>query len=163
MGMNASAHLAYGYDLGSEDDFKAAERSEYGSPKLPWYDPEEDDEDDSEPTGEFSELAMRVLLDSIGFTERWAEGTGYFDRERAAEKQLGVEFTFSGSSEYPGWLLVAKGSDRNVSWAEAMTLDPAELAADRPEWDARLAAALTALGITPTQDGSAWLVFPSYG
>ena len=44
-------------------------------------------------------------------------------------------------------------------------LDPAELTI-RPVaegWDAKVVTALTALGITPTQDCPKWLVYPSYG
>lgn len=164
MGSNPSAHLAYGYDLGSEEDFKAAERGEYGSPKLPWYDTddEDDEDDDSEPTGDFPELAERVLLESIGFTETDWSADGYFERERAAKARLGVEFTFSGG-DVPGWILIASGSEQSVDWAETILLNPAELAMARTDWDAKLAAALATLGITPTQDGPGWIVFPSYG
>ncbi|WP_426513143.1 hypothetical protein ACPPVO_22455 [Dactylosporangium sp. McL0621] len=59
-------------------------------------------------------------------------------------------------------MLIASGSEREACNADVLLLDPAELAADRPDWDAALAAALDALGITPNQGGPAWLVFPSY-
>lgn len=167
MGMTASAHLAYGYDLGSVEDFKAEKRSEYGSPKLPWFDQEEDEDDGSEPAGDFAGLAERVLLDSIGFTERYTEdaGSDYFRREREAKARLGVEVGFSGHPDYPGWILVATGSEKSVDWAETMTLDPFVLERTPIDegWDGKLEAALAALGITPTQGGPCWLVYPSYG
>lgn len=157
MGMNVEATLAYGYDLGSMEDFKATQRGEYGSPELPWFDEEDED------TG-FPDAAEKVLLASVGFTEEWAPGLeGHFDRKRAAEAQVGVDFDYAGSHDYPGFILCATGSKQSVDWAETLTLDPAELSLPRPEWDVKLSAALTALGITPTQDGPRWLVFPFYG
>lgn len=161
MGMSAEATLAYGYDLGTLEDFKAAERDEYGGPNLPWL-PEDDDSE-----GFASEVEDRLLA-AVGFTEEWTPGAaerGYYDRKRAAEKASGVDLDYSGHADYSGWVLIAKGSDVSVDWAEVMTLDMAELT-NSPAvegWDAKLVAALTALGITPTQDGPKWLVYPSYG
>lgn len=161
MGSAARAYLVYGFDLGTDEDFKAAERGEYDEPILPWL--PGDDGNDDEVEG-FADAALRVLLASVGFTEEWsADSEGYFDRKRAAEQQIGVEFDFSGSGDYPGYVLLASGSSRSVEWAETMSLDAAALAAPRPEWDAKLAAALAALGIHPTQDRPRWLVYPCYG
>jgi hypothetical protein len=155
MGMDPEARLAYGYDLGTFEDFKATPRSEYGGPELPWLD---------EDSTDLAAAAEPILLASVGFTEEWTAGNeGFFDRQCAAEEALGVDFDFAGTHDYPAFLLVAKGSQRSVEWADSMTLDPAEIATARPDWDVKLAAALTALGITPTQDGPKWLVFPFYG
>ncbi len=159
MGMDVEATLAYGYDLGTLEDFAASQRSKYGSPELPWLD--EDDED----TG-FPDAAEKVLLAAAGFTEEWtptSRDDGYYDRKRAAKERIGVHFDYAGSHEFPGFILYAKGSKKSADWAETIPLDPTEIAAPRPEWDAKLAAALTALGITPTQDRPCWLVFPFYG
>lgn len=164
MGMSADAHLAYGYDLGSGEDFKAAERGEYGEPKLPWL----TDDDEEGEHDDFEDAATKLLLASAGFTEEWApeaaEG-GYYDRKRVAEERHGIDFDYSGHSDYVGWMLIAQGSERSVEWDEAMALDLAELAAlpGHHGWDEKLAAALKTLGITPTQDGPKWLVYPSYG
>lgn len=155
MGMSVDATLVYGYELGSMEDFKAAERGEYDGPNLPWLGDEDAD---------FAEEAEKVLLASVGFTEEWRAGSdGYFDRKRAAEAQIGVDFEFAGSHDYPGYVLHAKDSKQSVEWSEVLVLDPAELSQARDEWDAKLSAALTALGITPTQTGPKWLVFPFYG
>ena len=168
MGMVASAHLAYGYDLGFGEDFKAAERGEYGEPKLPWLPV---DEDGDSVYSDFGGEVEKRLLASVGFTEEWMqdesdeERKGRWARHREAEKRIGVELDSSGHHDNPGWVLIAKDSDRNVEWSEAMTVDLDELT-NRPGyegWDTKLADALAALGITPTQDGPKWLVYPSYG
>jgi hypothetical protein len=162
MGSSSRAHLAYGYDLGTAEDFKAAERGEYGSPKLPWLPVDEDGDSDY---SEFGEEIEKRLLASVGFTETNWRAEGYHDRKRIAEDRIGVELDFSGHSDYAGWVLIAKGSERDVEWSDAMTLDPAELAAlpAHHGWPDQLAAALSALGITPTQTAASWLVYPSYG
>lgn len=172
MGMSADAHLAYGYDLGTGEDFKAAERGEYGYPKLSWFGTHDED-DETEGDG-FGECVERILLASTGFVEiPWDVRKDYNDDARKAyyaakaeaEKSHGVELAFSGSYDYPGWVLIAKDSERSVEWSEVMAVDLDELT-NRPAhegWDTKLADALTALGITPTQDGPKWLVFPSYG
>jgi len=160
--MSAYAHLAYGYDLGSGEDFKAAERGEYGSPKLPWLPVDEDGDSEYD---DFGVAVENRLLASAGFTETDWQAEGHFARKRDAEKRVGVQLTYSGHSDYAGWVLIAKESERSVEWDEAMVVDLGELT-NRPSyegWDIKLADALTALAITPTQDGPKWLVFPSYG
>jgi hypothetical protein len=167
--MSARAHLAYGYDLGTGEDFRAAERGEYGSPKLPWLNDGEDGEDEG-----FGGGVERLLLASTGFVEiPWGQRKGYDEDARRAyytakaeaEKRCGVELDHSGHSDYAGWVLVAKDSERNVEWSDVMTVDLDELT-NRPSyegWDTKLSDALAALGITPTQGGPKWLVYPSYG
>jgi hypothetical protein len=158
MGTTARAELAYGYDLGGMEGFKAAEVGRYDGPDLPWW-----AEEDEHPE-EFTEVADRMLLDRIGrFAETDRRADGYYDRKHAAEKRVGVRFDFPGNVEYPGLVLIAEGSRRAVAWAEVMTLDPNEILIARPDWDAKLAAALDALGIHPTQPGPRWLVYPTYG
>ena len=152
MGMSAGAHLVYGYDLGGGEDFKAAERGEYGEPKLPWLPVDEDGDSVYDDFGD--EVEQRLL-----------GSEGYWDRKKEAEKRVGVALTYSGHADYAGWILVAKDSERSVEWSETMPVDLDELT-NRPAyegWDKKLTEALTALGITPTQDGPKWLVFPSYG
>ena len=108
-----------------------------------------------------------------------------YDREKAAEAHWGVEVVSSGNiqDDHTGEVLIAIGSDkttdghsRTVEWSETMTLDLDELAAAPTAngWDAKLTAAIAALGITPVREtrggdgdkepvGPQWLVFPSYG
>ena len=137
MGSTPRAHLAYGYDLGYIEDFKATERDEYGGPELTWL---------GEDGGS------------------WDFGARVESVLEAADVR-GVELEFSGGDDLPGWVLTATGSKRSVAWSEAMELEPAEMIAqpNRGLWNTKLADALSALGITPTQDGPKWLVFPSYG
>lgn len=162
MGSSPRAHLAYGYDLGNGEGFKAAERDEFGGPHLPWLPVDEDE--DADPA-DFGEELEKALLASIGFTETDWRAEGYHNRKRTAKQQLGVHLHFSGGEESTGWVLVATGSESSVDWDETMGLDPGELIRrpNRELWDTKLAYALTALGITPTQDGPKWLVYPSYG
>jgi hypothetical protein len=119
MGSSARAHLAYGYDLGGGEDFKAAERGEYGEPKLPWLtdDDVEGDHDD------FGTEVEKLLLASVGFTEEFTPDSDYWIRRKAAEERVGVELAYSGHSDYAGWLLVITDSQQSVEWSEAMELD----------------------------------------
>lgn len=162
MGSSARAHLAYGYDLGSGEDFKAAERDEYGAPKLPWLPVDEDGDSNYE---DFGEAIEKQLLTAAGFTETDWRIDGYYERKREAEKRVGVELDYSGHADYAGWALIAIGSERSVEWDEVMVLDLDELEGQpvAEGWDTKLRDALAVLGITPTQVRSKWLVYPSYG
>lgn len=153
MGMDPEARLAYGYDLGTYEDFKADQRGEFGSPDLPWL-----DEDDTD----FAAHAYNQLFTAVPNPPQVEYD---FERERSAQAHFGVEFDHSGAHDMPGFILAAAGSTSGVEWSDTMMLDLADLG-ERPGvngWDAKLAAALEALGITSTQAGPRWLVFPFYG
>ena len=154
MGSTASAHLAYGFDLGNIDNFRAAERDEYGGPAPTWY-------SDDEGRPEFAVQLCDALYAATGLA---AEGDAD-RRQSAAEQRYGVEVAFCGTDEYQGWVLIVTGSERDACNADVLTLDPFVLERTPVDegWDGKLETALKALGITPTQDGPAWLVFPSYG
>lgn len=164
MGSNPEACLAYGYDLGTDDDPQIAERGEYGF-KLDWLDNADGKDEDADIHPTFPDVAEDRLLASVGFAETDYRVAGYHDRRRAAQEALGVDIEFSGGHDVPGYILAAVESKRSVQWAETMALDldamrdPARLA----DWDAKLASAVAALGITPKQDQPRWLVFPFYG
>lgn len=124
-GPSASGILAYGYALGGGDDgWKVQGAGEFG--ELPaavdWYDPDEDDD--------FESAAM--------------------DRLRAAG--VGVEVVAYCSHAYPMFFLAAKSF--NVAQGHTKGIDMAELlqASQSGDWDAKLQAALEALGITPLQE-----------
>lgn len=161
MGADPEARLAYGYNLGTAEDPAVAERGEYGGFTPIWLNT---DNEDNEGAG-FVELAEARLLASVGFTETDWQADGYYNRKKAAEAALGVEIQWSGTYEYPGYVLAITASNRSVEWSDVMVLDlngmsdPANLA----DWDAKLAAAVAALGLTPKQDRPRWLVFPFYG
>jgi hypothetical protein len=155
MGSDPVAHLGYGYDLGGPEGWHVAGLDEYGGLQLDWLGEDDD----------FTEAAETRLLVASGFTETDWQADGYFDRKRAAEKALGVEFSRSGTWEYCGEILVASGSTSSVEWSETMPLDLDALRYEPhlPLWNEKLTAALSALGLTPTQDGPKWLVYPFYG
>jgi hypothetical protein len=158
MGSTARACLAYGYDLDTSEDFRAAQVDEYGAPDLPWYDDEEQDDDEGERG--FVEQLFNHLYSQI---PNPVPAEYDFRRQQVAEGYYGITVESSGYCENPGDLLVAKGSERDVAWAEAMPLDVTELECRPVEegWDAKLDAALTVLGITPTQPAPQWLVYPT--
>lgn len=152
MGQATDAILAYGYDLG-EGLSNIHGLGQYGElPPLTWWDPEDD--------GDLAESAKRHLLKEIGgFTEVWEDGReGFFTREREAECRLGVVFKTYCSDSCPMYVLAAHVT--TVKRGDIEAVDPLDLA-QRPEangWDQKLQVALTALGITPTQERARWLL-----
>lgn len=151
MGRTASGLLVYGYDLGGpEDGWKIAEADECGD-----WEPEWSTEDD------VIDAAGRRLRASVGFEETDRQADGYWERAREADVRTGVEFGCVGPDE--SWVLCAFRVDADGS--ETVPLDFVELAAraEREGWDARLARAVVALGITPTQERPQWLLASAYG
>lgn len=161
MGQSTNAMLVYGYHLGSGDGGWLVEGvGEYGElPDLPWLD------EDNEDGGDFQESAERRLLAEIaGFTETWSSGgEGYHQREREAKGRLGVEFDTHCSGDYPMYLLIAKGITVYRGSAEALDLAALATEPEMSGWDEKLRAALTALGITPTQERAQWLLCSYWG
>ena len=161
MGSNPRAHLAYGYDLGTDEDPRFAEKGEYDTIQLAWFDDEAEDED-GDTLGFVEQLFNHLhslIPDAPPADSDWR-------RQTVAEEHYGIRIEHSGSSEYsPGCILVAPDSHRSVEWSDTMELDLLDLERRRSheDWDAALTTAIRALGITPTQDGPKWLVFPSYG
>lgn len=124
---------------------------------LPWY--REGDEEDS-----FFEQAEERLLAEIGhFTETDWQADGYFERKHAAEERIGVTFESYGSYDYGGRILAVY--ETSVNWGCSGVLDLAALAAQPATegWDDKLAAAISALGITPKQERPGWLLCAMYG
>ncbi|MGW5130379.1 hypothetical protein [Streptomyces sp. NPDC004135] len=158
MGQSTNAMLVYGYHLGGGDGgWELEGLGEYGElPPLPWYADEDSD---------FQEAAERHLLAQLaGFTETWHSGSeGYFERERAAKAQLGVEFETHCSGSYPMYLLIAKGI--TAYRGEVEPIDFAALAAEVEQKgaDEKLGAALTALGLTPKQQRPGWMLCSYWG
>ncbi len=160
MGSDPRAHLAYGYYLGDDNQLEVRERArEFGTDlNVDWY-PIVADAEDHIPTDD-------EIADNYSFAEQLTErlattspaGTDW-------REHYGVELRQSGAEDSEGYLLVVAGSHRSVEWSETMALDPFLLQREPIDegWDGKLEAALTALGITPTQGGPCWLVYPSYG
>ncbi|MEU3507643.1 hypothetical protein ABZ733_06905 [Streptomyces longwoodensis] len=158
--MSTNAMLVYGYHLGSDDSgWNVHGTSKYGElPPLGWYDAEAEDGDD------FQEAAEKRLLATLAqFTETDWNAEGYFDREREAKARLGVQFDTHCSGEYPMYLLIAKGI--TAYRGDAKEIDFSALAAEvkAADADAKLRAALDALGLRPTQERAQWLLCSYWG
>jgi hypothetical protein len=160
MGQSTNAVLAYGYDLaGGEDEWKIKEVGEYGEPKLDWYDDSEDNDD-----GFVEQAQKRLLAQVAGFTEKWERGAeGYFAREKAAQERVGVEFESYCSGEYPMYVLAAHVITVHRGYSQLLDLAALVNAVGVSDWDAKLAAAIKALGITPTQAKPGWVLVSYWG
>jgi hypothetical protein len=158
MGVSTDAILAYGYDLGGDEGgWKVAGAGEYGELDLPWLDDEAEDY-------AFGEAAMDRILAAAGFTETDYRAEGYYDRKHAAEARAGVEIETYCSGDYPMYLLAAKVH----TVARGFIKDAAALLAEADEatlreWDAKLAGAVAALGMTPVQERPTWLLCSYWG
>lgn len=159
MGQSTNAMLVYGYHLGGGDsDWLVQDAGEYGElPELDWYNPDGAGDD------LITAAEKRLLAQLADFTETDWQVDGYFDRERAARARLGVEFESHCSGEYPMYLLVAK---RITAYrGDAKEIDFPALAAEveAAGADAKLRAALDALGLQPTQERAQWLLCSYWG
>ena len=154
MGMDPRGRLVYGYALGGDENDEGwliEEASEYGEWEPDWM-----------GDNDLISAAEKRLLASVGFAETDYKADGYFDRLQDAKGRLGVEFVSHGG-EYSCWALATYKV--TVEWGEVAELDLAALMAARVEgdWDAKLAAAVAALGVTPKQAKPAWLLLAYYG
>lgn len=161
MGSSAHAHLYFGYDIGSPEQWHIQEIPEEFGPWHPaWVHPEEEICPD-----DYGELVERRLLEVLaGFTEVWTcdSDDGYDDRRRAADAHVGVKLQRHGYDDTPQYVLAVYST--KVEWGDTQQLDFADLDRQRlaGNWDAALERAVQALGITPTQPRG-WLIAASYG
>lgn len=142
MGTSTDGILAYGYDLGEEIRFK-----DHGEDETPdWY-----DEDD--PLESF----QKRLLTAVGFTETEWRAEGYFERKKAAEKLVVVEFDSHCSGDYPMYLLGAVIHTASRGHARDMDFTLPENA------DERLAWAVETLGLDVGDQKPRWLLASYWG
>ncbi|GCE02198.1 hypothetical protein [Embleya hyalina] len=156
MGVDTNAILAYGYDIGGGEPWRIREATgANGEIELDWYDPDSDG---------FIELCRERLMAGVGITARRPprDETG-FERERAAREALGVEFETYCSDGQPMYLLAAHAIIVARGDIKTIDLDALRAVPGREGWDAKLAAAVAALGITPTQDRPRWLLCSYWG
>lgn len=164
MGQSTDAMLMYGYHLGGDDaGWEVEETDEYGAldaSQIPWV---LDEEHEEGTDFDLVEEAGALLMASVGFTETDWRAEGYYDREKAAKAELGVTIKTHCSGVTPMYVLAAhcvtarRGHVDEIDF-EALSREVAEKAAD-----AKLAAALQALGITPKQDNPRWLLCSYWG
>lgn len=164
MGNSARAKLMYGYRLGGGDgEWEVNEVDEYGSldtARFAWLPAaDEDDEEDDFIT----EAEKHLLVTIAGFTETDWRVDGYFQREREAKARLGVAFESHCSGESPMYVLAT--TKISAEWGEVEAVDFAALTQQAVDerWDAKLATALRALGITPKQEQPGWLLCSYWG
>jgi hypothetical protein len=79
----------------------------------------------------------------------------------ARQRRLGVDFQSYGVTDYSAWALAAHVI--NVDWSDVVDLDALSAHPDREKWDAALTSAISALGITPTQEQPGWILCAYYG
>ncbi|MBG0818290.1 hypothetical protein [Planomonospora sp. ID82291] len=144
MGSDVSAILFYGYDLGSTP-WKIAEVNKLGDPLLPWY--------DAESGEDFLDCASEHLMTVPG-----PPHPPVLDDADVGPvfRRHGVEVESYCYREDNSYFVAAHVVTVGVE--DIQTLDLVELEQMRAagNWDATLRAALTALGITPTQKRPAW-------
>ncbi|MEV7793385.1 hypothetical protein AB0O68_15540 [Streptomyces sp. NPDC087512] len=160
MGMSTNAMLVYGYHLGSSDSgWLVHGAGEYGElPPVDWYNPDDEDNDG------FQESAEKRLLATLAqFTENDWSADSYFDRQHAAKARLGVEFDTHCSGDYPMYLLIAKGITAYRGDAQEIDFAALQDEVQRADADAKLRAALDALGLRPTQERAQWLLCSYWG
>lgn len=149
MGMSLGAILAYGYDLGGRDAGWKVEGGELLRRMV---------------SEGFEEAVEKRLLAMVGFAERWRDDPdgGFYTREREAGKRLRVELVWTGSLDYPEYVLVIKDRAK-ADWSPEV-VDIAALAAKPKDlgWDEALDDAVWAIGLKPTQERPSWLIAPTY-
>jgi hypothetical protein len=167
--LDPEANLAYGYDLGTYESFKAAERGQYDQPNLPWFRTENPDDPDADVDGPHNEFETALYLTLYQAIPDAPAIEDAYDAEAPVKEHFGVALEQSGAEGSFGWILAVLFDDdgdtrRTVEWADALPLDLDELAAlpAAGGWDDRLSQVLAVLGITPLQDRPRWLVFPTY-
>jgi hypothetical protein len=164
------AILAYGYDLGgSEGEWLLKEYDEdEGIVKVPWL----ADEDSEEWLDDFGTEATNVLLAKLTdfnekkFTEEGRYNEEYYRARSLAEKELSVEIISFGHHESSSYALIMKVYHESAEWGVATVLEDLENLIRSPvqaAWDAKLAEATAALGITPLQKRPGWLLMADYG
>lgn len=154
MGRSTDAILAYGYDLGSDenDEWNVREVDEYGSLKVPWFDL------DVEEGLDFTEAITDQLLAVAGFTEEDDGSDGYYQRRESALDSLGAQVITHCSDTAPEYILAAASLEASRGNPQDATALLAADEATRRGWDESLSAALAGLGLTPTAGKPSWLL-----
>ncbi|WP_328344653.1 hypothetical protein [Micromonospora sp. NBC_00421] len=158
MGTSTDAILTYGYNLGNDDEWKLEGAGEYGGYDFTahdWY---------SEDGGtDLVESIETKLLAAHGFTETDWQVDGFYQRQTEAKAAMGVEVVTHCSGDYPMYVLAAKKITASRGDCEVVDFDALTRETVEGGYDEKLRAALTALGLTPTQDRARWLLCSYWG
>ncbi|MFI6228707.1 hypothetical protein ACIBCR_15500 [Micromonospora echinospora] len=160
MGTSTNAMLVYGYDLGSDDEWKLEGAGKYGDYDFEthdWYTENEDGHTD------FTEAVEAKLLAAHGFTETDWQVDGFYQRQREAEAAMGVKVVAHCSAESPMYVLAAKEITAYRGDCKTIDFDALDREANEVGYDDKLRAALAVLGLTPTQDQARWLLCSYWG
>ncbi|MCG5464298.1 hypothetical protein MED01_002464 [Micromonospora sp. MED01] len=160
MGTSTNAILAYGYDLGSDDEWKLEGSGEYGEYDFnthDWYSEDEDGYTD------FVESVEAKLLAAHGFTETDWQVDGFYRRQKEAKAAMGVEVVTHCSGESPMYVLAVKEITAYRGDCKVLDFDSLNREATEGGYDEKLRAALSALGLTPKQDRAQWLLCSYWG
>jgi hypothetical protein len=153
MGTSTNAYLMYGYDLGSDEGWKIQGLGEYETWEPDWLDEDEG----------IIESALNKLRAAAGFTETDWRADGFFDRQKAADAQIGVEVESHCSGEYPMYVLSAKKFTAYRGDVEVLDLATLQQAVIDEDLDGKLNRALDVLGFRPVQEKPAWLLCSYWG
>jgi hypothetical protein len=153
MGTSTDAYLLYGYDLGSDDEWKIRDIGGHGGWEPAWLDEDEG----------LTESALKALRAAAGFTETDWRADGYFERQKAVDAQIGVEIESHCSGEYPMYVLAAKQLTARRGDVEVVDMADLQAAVASEDLDGKLARALGVLGFRPTQERPQWLLCSYWG
>jgi hypothetical protein len=138
MGDHAYGVVAYGFDLGSREEWKL-EGAEDAGFSFPWF-------DESEEEGDFQEQADALLLEVAG--------------PGAAVR---IEVMSYDTYDEPSYCLVARSISVSTGDVKVLDLHAMSLEVLGGNYDERLAWACKTLGIKPLQGQAAWLLVSDYG
>lgn len=157
MSTHTNALLVYGYDLGGPGELKLAEAqasdtNPYGYFKTDWFDEENEDPPEDE---DIFDVMTRQLYAAI-------PGVPPVEHARACEEPVkehfGVWLEMHAHFEEPAYILAAHREEAFRGYPQPLDLAALNAEAGTGAWDAKLAEALRALGITPTQERPGWLL-----
>lgn len=162
MGTSTDAKLIFGYHFGAEEglllrEAQESDSSPYGLLKTDWFDGNAGIDDDRE-SEDFFEAATKRLYDSIDGAPPAEDD---WDRQGVVKERLGVWFESHCSVDYPMYVLATKVYTACRGDADVVNLP--ELTDGIGEWTARLAHALSVLGVTPTEERPEWLLCSDWG
>lgn len=168
MGTSPAACLFYGFKLEHSGNWEVAGVEEWDMWIPSWLDVDPDDDVAMDALDEnLPELVeARLLAELENFRDQHPGydipelADDYHRRRDAALKRIGVELVDFGSYDVTMYALVAHRMRAGYGFTELPSL--LELIGQEMAWDARLAAALTALDIQPTGK-QGWFLSASYG